>query len=939
MKKVIILWVFVLSYSIPSLAQSPKSFSYQGIAVDSAGYILSNKPITLRFSLYSDSIGTDLRFQEEVSAQTDKWGQFAVNIGSGTVLKGSMLNVVWETGNIFLKVEMDVNKTGKYVSAAYAKLLSVPYALYASDAKVKYIDINPTISKNSILIGDSTGLNAGVNNLVIGHRSFSSSINGLGNVIIGMNAVTKGNNISNNVLIGNNAASYLDSGSNNVFIGNDVAGNSTYKKLSNKLIIQNDSSAVPLVFGEFDAKKLTINGDLKVTGNLDANVTISSDAYENTRGGSGALNNPKPQTTTANTAFGINALRNNVGLSNTAIGAQSMVANYNGMDNTAVGWKSLFSNSTGSENTAVGVNTLGSNLTGNFNSAFGKHAATWNKTGTRNTALGYGALFTNYNGSSNTAVGMVALQNDTASYNTAVGDWALGATVSGSGNTAIGYLAGSALEAGNNNIFIGKNSGNNAAFKSISNKLIIQNDNSSTPLVFGEFDLKKVTINGDLLLKGSFITGNESSNISIGSGSLKSNKIGNNNIALGTNALSSNDEGAHNIAIGAYALEKSTVATAGSLGGRGFQNIAIGSWSLQNAASNANVSIGSEAMQSVTTGTQNTALGEHAMRAVVTGNANVSIGYMSMIYAGSDVSNAIMIGRSAGESIKSGTNVGIGSYSLSSTTTGNANIGIGYVSLFANTTGSGNTAIGDNALVSNTTGAANNGVGQNVLKTNSIGSSNNGFGDEALLMSTGSNLTAFGAKAGKANTTGSNNTFIGSLADADNGTYSNAAAIGYGAIVKSSNTMSFGKNVNKWVFGIGTTSNSGYALEVGNTTSNGNGAYLTNGGVWTNASSRKFKENFEEINDEEILEKLRALAITKWNYKGTDEQHIGPVAEDFKAVFHLGVNGDDQHISTIDAAGVALKAIQALEKKIKEKEDKIAELESRLKKLETLLLK
>ena len=39
-------------------------------------------------------------------------------------------------------------------------------------------------------------------------------------------------------------------------------------------------------------------------------------------------------------------------------------------------------------------------------------------------------------------------------------------------------------------------------------------------------------------------------------------------------------------------------------------------------------------------------------------------------------------------------------------------------------------------------------------------------------------------------------------------------------------------------------------------------------------------------------------------------RHLGPVAQDFYRAFRLG--GDDRHISTIDAEGVALAAIQAL---------------------------
>ncbi len=94
------------------------------------------------------------------------------------------------------------------------------------------------------------------------------------------------------------------------------------------------------------------------------------------------------------------------------------------------------------------------------------------------------------------------------------------------------------------------------------------------------------------------------------------------------------------------------------------------------------------------------------------------------------------------------------------------------------------------------------------------------------------------------------------------------------------------------------------------------GAYVTTGGVWTNASDRNLKENFLEVNIEEILNKIVQLPITQWNYKAepASTTHIGPVAQDFYAAFHTG--GSNTSISTIDPAGVALVGIKALYKMI-----------------------
>ena len=93
----------------------------------------------------------------------------------------------------------------------------------------------------------------------------------------------------------------------------------------------------------------------------------------------------------------------------------------------------------------------------------------------------------------------------------------------------------------------------------------------------------------------------------------------------------------------------------------------------------------------------------------------------------------------------------------------------------------------------------------------------------------------------------------------------------------------------------------------------------------------------------EVLAKVAALPLTKWNYKeNTGSTHIGPMAQDFYAAF--GVGPDDKHIASVDADGVALAAIQGLNQKmeqqagqLKQKDVEITELRQRLDRLEERL--
>jgi len=78
-----------------------------------------------------------------------------------------------------------------------------------------------------------------------------------------------------------------------------------------------------------------------------------------------------------------------------------------------------------------------------------------------------------------------------------------------------------------------------------------------------------------------------------------------------------------------------------------------------------------------------------------------------------------------------------------------------------------------------------------------------------------------------------------------------------------------------------------------------------------NTSSRSVKHGFQEVAQDKILEKVTQLPISSWQYNEGDSgnRHIGPVAEDFQAIFGLG---DGKHISTVDTDGIALAAIQGL---------------------------
>jgi hypothetical protein len=631
------------------------------------------------------------------------------------------------------------------------------------------------------------------------------------------------------------------------------------------------------------------------------------------------------QTGVNNVAIGYASMFQSSGAAskNTFVGVRT--GEYNTADfNTGIGFESLSRNTTGTANTALGALSLGANTTASANVAIGQSSLGRTTSGGNNTTVGNESMLSNTTGYSNVAIGNQAMRNaSTAYWNVAIGDQAL-LSPSGTVNrvVAIGQEAMRNAAAGvNNAIMIGERAGYvNAAQGNIGigNYALNATTSGAYNTAIGNPSMERNT------------TG--SRNTAVGQSTLIYNTIGSNNSVLGHGAMASNTTGYDNVAVGTYSMD-------GNLTGN--QNVAIGKHSLQdNMIGSNNTSVGTNSMYSNTTGSSNTVLGSDALKANTSGASNVAIG-ANALQLNTAGSNNVAIGgntlKSMGGPAAEG-NIAIGANALSSATSIRGNTAVGLASMMNLNLGNDNTTLGEGTLMLQTIGTGNTAIGSAAMReaTNSAEKSVS-VGVRAGEKIAGLGNTFLGYEAGGLNT-GSANVFVGYTAglDPSSVSVSNSVAIGSGSNVTSSNTVSLGNaSTTKWAFGTPTTTNG--VFQVGSTTSNGNGAYLTAGGTWTNASSRAFKEDFQEIDDAELLSKINSLAITQWKYKNTDEYHIGPIAEDFKKAFNLGVVGDREHISTIDASGVALKGVQALYVLIDAQEKTISDQQKQIDELKALV--
>jgi trimeric autotransporter adhesin len=117
----------------------------------------------------------------------------------------------------------------------------------------------------------------------------------------------------------------------------------------------------------------------------------------------------------------------------------------------------------------------------------------------------------------------------------------------------------------------------------------------------------------------------------------------------------------------------------------------------------------------------------------------------------------------------------------------------------------------------------------------------------------------------------------------------------------------------------------------------------TGGGSWASVSDRERKRDFAPVDGDDILARLAALPVTSWSYRddASGRRYIGPVAQDFHALFALG---DDTTIATLDVDGVTLAAVKALESRTAALqaanaalEQRVAELGSQKRSLENAL--
>jgi hypothetical protein len=288
----------------------------------------------------------------------------------------------------------------------------------------------------------------------------------------------EGTEIGVNTYYGENAGNTTMTGAYNSFFGN-LAGNKNTSGYGNTFLG-------------------TAAGYLNTTGFTNTFVGRSAGQHNTTASNNtflgyatGCLNT----TGDSNTFVGYLAgYLTTTGANNVFVGRSAGEKNTAASGNTFIGYLAGNKNTEGSSNTFVGY-TAGSNNNQDANTFLGYAAGFSNTGGLYNSFTGYGAGYSNTVGGRNICVGAwTGYANTKGERNTFLGQGAGSNNTIGECNTFVGQATGGSNITGSRNVFLGYCAG----FQETgSDKLYIDNSQTTTPLIYGNFNLNRVGINNN----------------------------------------------------------------------------------------------------------------------------------------------------------------------------------------------------------------------------------------------------------------------------------------------------------------------------------------------------------------------------------------------------------------------------------------------------------
>ncbi|MEY4331744.1 MAG: hypothetical protein RLZZ196_482 [Bacteroidota bacterium] len=265
MKYLVVL--FLVFFTILASAQAPQRMSYQAVIRNSNNTLVSQQLIGVRISILQADTAGQAVYIETHYTKTNLNGLMTLQIGGGLKFFGDFSSIDWSSGHYYIKTETDPDGGFDYRITGYSELLSVPYALYASNKTANnsvtkadldsthYFDINLqgniSASKNVTVKGNIEALGS-TSTLGTIEKPFKGLFLSAGSLSIASD--TLGQNIPAAVL-------------------SNVAGNLQISAGGVKLMGENTSFIAPRIVG-------ALTGNASTATKLAATKTINGVAFD-----------------------------------------------------------------------------------------------------------------------------------------------------------------------------------------------------------------------------------------------------------------------------------------------------------------------------------------------------------------------------------------------------------------------------------------------------------------------------------------------------------------------------------------------------------------------------------------------------------------------------------------------------------------------------------
>jgi hypothetical protein len=325
--------------------------NYQAVIRDAGNTLVTNQTVGIQISILHGYPFGSIKYVETHAPMTNANGLVSLEIGSGSVIIGDIPGIDWSAGQHYLKTEVDPTGGTNYSIIDVTKLVSVPYALFASDDG-DWIVSTDTVYTNDKWVG-------------IGTSDPSAMLEVTGDALVNGLTIGKGNsNIESNMAVGSNALSTNTNGSSNQAIGLDALHN-------------NESGSYNLAIGR-KALYSTVNTSWNIAIGNNALYSHSIDCgfqipeYSNIAIGFEAMR--YSESPCGNVAIGNLAQNITESGFNTSLGHRTLLNNTSGSGNVAIGWESLKYNETGSNNCAIGLFVFASLNESSNNTAVGAYS-------------------------------------------------------------------------------------------------------------------------------------------------------------------------------------------------------------------------------------------------------------------------------------------------------------------------------------------------------------------------------------------------------------------------------------------------------------------------------------------------------------------------------------------------------------------------------------